>query len=107
VLAALDVFVFTSYSEGLSGALLEAMAAGKPIVATGIVENRELVTDGETATLVPTHAPDAVARAVVDLLDDPTRAATLGRAAQRDAVDRFSLERMVGNFEAFYESVLD
>jgi glycosyltransferase involved in cell wall biosynthesis len=107
VLAALDVFVFTSYSEGLSGALLEAMAAGKPIVATGIVENRELVTDGETATLVPTHAPDAVARAVVDLLDDPTRAAALGRAAQRDAVDRFSLERMVGNFEAFYESILD
>jgi glycosyltransferase involved in cell wall biosynthesis len=106
VLAALDVFVFTSYSEGLSGALLEAMAAGKPIVATGIVENRELVTDGETATLVPTQAPDAVARAVVDLLDDPTRAAALGRAAQRDAVDRFSLERMVGNFEAFYESVL-
>jgi glycosyltransferase involved in cell wall biosynthesis len=107
VLAALDVFVFTSYSEGLSGALLEAMAAGRPIVATGIVENRELVTDGETATLVPTHAPDAVARAVVDLLDDPTRAAALGRAAQRDAVDRFSLERMVGNFEAFYESILD
>ncbi|WP_142861227.1 glycosyltransferase [Salinigranum halophilum] len=106
VLAALDVFVFTSYSEGLSGALLEAMAAGKPIVATGIVENRELVTDGETATLVPTHAPDAVARAVVALLADPGRAAALGRAAQAEAVERFSLERMVENFEAFYESVL-
>jgi glycosyltransferase involved in cell wall biosynthesis len=106
VLAALDVFVFTSYSEGLSGALLEAMAAGTPIVSTGIVENRELVTDGETATLVPTHAPSAVARAVVDLLDDPERAAALGRAAQQDALERFSLERMVGNFEAFYESAL-
>lgn len=107
VLAALDVFVFTSYSEGLSGALLEAMASGTPIVATGIVENRELVTDGETATLVPTHAPDAVARAIVDLLDDPDRAAALGRAAQADAVERFSLGRMVENFESFYETVLE
>ncbi len=106
VLAALDVFVFTSYSEGLSGALLEAMAAGTPIVSTDIIENRELVTDGETALVVPTHAPSVVARAVVDLLDDPERAAALGRAAQRDATERFSLERMVGNFEAFYESVL-
>jgi glycosyltransferase involved in cell wall biosynthesis len=72
----------------------------------GIVENRELVTDGETATLVPTHAPDAVARAVVALLADPGRAAALGRAAQAEAVERFSLERMVEDFEAFYESVL-
>jgi glycosyltransferase involved in cell wall biosynthesis len=107
VLAALDVFVFTSYSEGLSGALLEAMAAAKPIVATGIVENRELVTDDETAVLVPTHAPDAIARAVVGLLDHPERAAALGRAAQCDAVERFSLDRMVGNFESFYETVLE
>jgi glycosyltransferase involved in cell wall biosynthesis len=107
VLAALDLFVFTSYREGLSGALLEAMAAGKPIVATGIVENRELVADGETALLVPPGAPTAVADAVVALLRDPERAAALGRAARADAVDRFSLDRMVENFQAFYESALD
>jgi glycosyltransferase involved in cell wall biosynthesis len=106
VLAALDAFVFTSYREGQSGALLEAMAAGKPIVATDIVENRELVSDGETAVLVPTAEPAALSAAIVGLLCDPDRAAALGAAARTDAIARFSLDRMVGNFEAVYESVV-
>src|SRR5262249_56746103 len=63
VLAAMDVFVLPSRAEGMSNALLEAMAAGRPVVATAVGGNTEVVTDGETGLLVPPANPAAIARA--------------------------------------------
>jgi glycosyltransferase involved in cell wall biosynthesis len=100
-----DVFAFPSHHEGLPGALIEAMAAGLPIVASAIDGNTELVEDGETGLLVPPEDPRALETNVRALLDDPERARSLGRAAQADAYERFSLDTMVEGFEEFYESI--
>jgi glycosyltransferase involved in cell wall biosynthesis len=84
-LAAGDVFVFPSLSEGFSLALLEAMASGLPVVATPVGAAADLLTDGETALLVPPGRPHELAAAVLRLLDDAGLCDRLGRAARKIA----------------------
>jgi glycosyltransferase involved in cell wall biosynthesis len=105
VLAALDCFAFPSHYEGLPGALLEAMAAGLPIVATDVEGSNELVTDGETGLLVPARDPRALADALVATLADPAAAAARGRAARDRAFATFGVDTMVANFERLYDAV--
>lgn len=105
VLDLLDVFAFPSHWEGQPGAVLEAMAAGLPIVATEIDGTTELLTDGETGVLVPPREPSALAAAVDALLSDPERMAALGRAARAAAYEQFSLRSMVAEFEQLYRTV--
>lgn len=100
-----DVFVFPSHFEGLPGALLEAMAAGCPVVATAIDGNTDLVTDGETGRLVPVRDPEALAAGISELLADRETAERFGVAARAETDARFSLEAMVGGFTAFYEEI--
>lgn len=107
VLDLLDVFAFPSHWEGHPGALLEAMAAGLPVVATRASGNDELVTDGETGLLVPPRNPAALADGIDALLSDRGRAAALGEAAQTEACDRFTLDAMVEGFERVYDAVID
>ena len=102
LLALMDVFVLPSYFEGLPGALQEAMAAGIPIVATDVTGNDELVTHEETGVMVPSDDPAAIGNAIDSLLADPVWAESLGRAASREASERFSLEGMVSAFEELY-----
>lgn len=102
VLAALDCFVFPSHYEGLPGALLEAMAAGLPIVATDIEGNDELLVDGDSGLLVAPHDPLGLAEGLVRLLTDRDLADRLGTTARDTAFDRFSLPSMVDGFERFY-----
>jgi glycosyltransferase involved in cell wall biosynthesis len=93
-------------SEGLSNALLESMAAGRPVVATRVGGTPEVVLDGETGLLVPPRSAEALARAIGTLLDDPDLARRLGEQGRRRIEERFSLERMVRETEAFYASLL-
>jgi glycosyltransferase involved in cell wall biosynthesis len=105
-LAGLDVAVLPSRSEGMSNALLEYMAAEKPIVATAIDGNRQLIDDEIHGLLV---APDDVGQLVAStsrLLDDTVLAEQLGRAARLRVEDRFSREVMVRRFEDFYERLI-
>ncbi|HKO27572.1 MAG TPA: glycosyltransferase family 4 protein, partial [Solirubrobacteraceae bacterium] len=106
LLSAADVFVLPSLWEGLPLALIEAMAARAPIVATSIPGVDEVVADRETALLVPPGDAAALAHAVRRLLDDPTAAARLGHAASLRQAAEFSLDGMVARVEAVYESVL-
>ncbi len=101
-LAALDVAVLPSRSEGMSNALLEYMAAGRPIVATRVGGNAELVEHGTHALLVPPDDPGALARAISRLLADRELACRLGAAARRRARERYGREAMVRRFEDFY-----
>ncbi len=105
LLAALDVFAQPSLWEGLSISLIEALAAGKPIVATDIVGNREVVDNQETALIVPTADPAALAEGLCALLLDPVLAAKLAANARRAALERFSEERMVRENLAAYDRV--
>ena len=100
--AAIDVFVLPSLMEGHPLAILEAMAAGKPVVATSVGGNARAVRDGETGILVPPGDPAALADAIRSILQDPVRAAEIGRAGRRALEDRFSLDAAVRANEAVY-----
>jgi glycosyltransferase involved in cell wall biosynthesis len=102
ILAAGDIFVMPSLSEGLPLALIEAMATGLAIVASDVGGIPEVVARGREAVLVPAASPTALAAAIRGLLDDPVRRATLGAAAQRRAHRDFSVARMADAYEALY-----
>ena len=105
-LAAMDVFVLPSKEEGMSNALLEAMAAGRPVVATAVGGTREVIDGITNGILVPSADPTAMAGEVLALLDDPVRATRMGREAQRLVERRFSARAAVARLEQFYESRL-
>jgi len=103
-LRAADLFVHPSHQEGFSNAILEAMAAGLPVVACDVGGNPEAVVDGETGRLVPPRCPGRLAEAMSELLGDEGKRRAMGEAGRRRAEERFSLERMVAEVEAMYES---
>jgi glycosyltransferase involved in cell wall biosynthesis len=105
LLAMLDVVAVPSHTEGLSNALLEAMAMGRPVVATAAGGNADVVRDGENGRLVPPRDPEALAAAVLELLDSPAAAQALGRAARRSVAERYSLPRMITRYEQLYASL--
>jgi sugar transferase (PEP-CTERM/EpsH1 system associated) len=102
VLAAGDVFVLSSKSEGLSNTILEAMAAGLPVVATRVGGADEIMLNGETGVLVPPASPDALADALAYLLRDPDARAAMGAAGRERVRAEFSLDAMVTRYEALY-----
>ncbi len=106
-LAAMDVFLLPSRAEGMSNALLEAMAAGRPVVATAVGGTREAVDADRTGILVPPGDPAALAAAALGLLADPVRAAAVGGAARRSVEEGFSARRMVAALEQLYTERLE
>jgi glycosyltransferase involved in cell wall biosynthesis len=106
LLATSDVFVLPSLSEGLSIAILEAMAAGRPVVTTRVGGNPELVLHGQTGILVPPADAPALASAVIALLTNPAAARRLGENGQRHVTERFGIEAMVRQYEAIYNAAL-
>jgi glycosyltransferase involved in cell wall biosynthesis len=102
ILALFDVFVLPSLWEGLPLVLIEAAMLGKPIVAADIDGVREVLRGGATGLLVPPARPDALAAAVVRLLDDPGFAARLGAAARAEIPAEFTLERMIKETQNLY-----
>ncbi len=102
-LQAADLFVLPSRSEGISLALLEAMATGLPIVATDVGGNREVIPVEGTGTLVAPERPDQLAAAMVTLLLDPELASAKGAAARREVEQRFSSETTAQVYAAHYE----
>ncbi|MGH3978648.1 MAG: glycosyltransferase [Pseudonocardiaceae bacterium] len=95
LLALMDVFTLTSYSECLPMAVLEAMVSGRPAVCTAVGGIPELIEDGVTGHLVPPRDPQALARQLVTLLGDRERACEMGRAARTRVEAEFSFERFV------------
>ena len=106
LLRLLDVFVLSSLSEGLSIALLEAMAVGCPIVATAVGGNRELIQDGTTGLLVLSGDGESLANAIARLLQNPPLAHQLGAAARELARSRYSVEAMCGQYEVLFRRLV-
>jgi glycosyltransferase involved in cell wall biosynthesis len=105
LVAAADLVVLPSHDEGLPLVVLEAMAAGRPVVATAVGGTPELVVDGETGVLVPAGDVGGLAAALDALLADPTRAEALGAAARRRYEERFTLTAMTSSLLAVYAEV--
>jgi len=106
LLPVLDVFVLSSREEGMPNALLEAMAAGRPAVATAVGGTGEVLRDGETGWLVPPASPAALAAALADALEHPAEARRRGEAARRAVHERLGVEAMVRGHEAFYAAAV-
>lgn len=105
-LAAADIFVLPSRSEGFSNAIIEAMASSLPVVATEVGGNAEAVKDGVTGFLVPPEDPDALATAILRLLSDPIQAKTMGAAGRNVVAERFTTEAMMNQIAGAYGKLL-
>lgn len=106
VMGALDILVQPSNWEGFGLTLLEAMAAGTPVVATRVGGVPEVVVDGTTGVLVPPGNPELLARACGDLLNDRQRALELGRAGAERVRTEFAVEGLVERTVALYRELL-
>ena len=106
-LAAADIFVLPSRSEAFPNAVLEAMSAGLPIVASGVGGILELVDDNRTGLLVPPGDPHTLAHGICRLMSDSDLALRLGKTACQEVQGRYSFERMTSAFETLYLAELN
>ena len=104
-LQAADCFVLPSSVEGMSNALLEAMATGLPVVATRIGGTEQLVTDGVNGWLVSPGDADELARAICAVLGDATRARQNGARGRRRVESRYGIERIAARYVAMYDAL--
>ena len=102
VLSASDIFAFPSFMEASPNALLEAMAAGLPIVATRVGGIPEIIEHERNGLLVPPGDERALAAALARLIERPALAARLADQARRDVASHFSFDRMVGEFQELF-----
>jgi glycosyltransferase involved in cell wall biosynthesis len=107
LLRASDVFCLLSRSEGLSNALLEAMACQLPCVATAVGGNPEVVVDGKTGFVVRNEDHEAAAESVLALLRDPATARCMGIEGRRVLEQKFTTETMMRSLIESYERLLD
>jgi glycosyltransferase involved in cell wall biosynthesis len=107
ILAASSVVAHPGEQEGFSNAILEAMAAGLPVVASRAGGNPETVADSDTGILVPPGDARAFAESILGLLRDPSRARELGEAGRRRAKELFSIKRMVESIEQTYRELME
>ncbi|MGC8520006.1 MAG: glycosyltransferase [Steroidobacteraceae bacterium] len=102
----MDLFVLSSFSEGTSMALLEAMASGVAAVVTAVGGNPEIVVAGETGWVVPSGAVSALTSAVLDAAADESLRRDLGRAGRQRFEDHFTFARMLESYRALYRSMM-
>jgi len=104
-LARADLFVLPSYHEGMPISLIEAMAAGLPVVATSVGGIPDLVTDGENGLLVPPGQPGDLAKALAGLIGDPARRTRMGLTGRQRALERHDLDARIPDLVRFHERV--
>jgi L-malate glycosyltransferase len=107
VLAAADVFVLPSRSEAFPNSVIEAMAAGLPVIASAVGGLLDLIDHDRTGLLVPPSDAEALTHALRFLIENPTHAAAIGATARMEIRQRYSFERMVRAFEDLYVSSLE
>jgi L-malate glycosyltransferase len=107
LLTAIDISILPSLSEGVSNTILESMAAGVPVIATNVGGSPEVVLDGKTGLIVPPADSDALADAILRLLDNPEFATRLAAQARSMVIHHFSKENMIDNYENLYLQLIE
>ena len=107
ILHAIDLFVLPSHTEGLPITILEAMAAGRPVVATTVGGIPELVRHGETGMLVPPNDPRSLAEAMLGLLNEPGPARAMGEAGRARVATTFTVESEARETALLYQRILN
>jgi glycosyltransferase involved in cell wall biosynthesis len=105
-LSALDVFAIATQSEGFGQVVIEAMAAGKPVVGSNIAPLTEIIRDGETGLMVSRDEPRSIANALAWLLGHPEQAQEMGKRGQGRVYNHFSAGRMAEQTLSLYAEVL-
>jgi len=105
ILCAADIFVLPSLWEGFGLVIAEAMAAGKPVIASKIDGIPEVVEDGVTGILVPPKDPDALAKAILQLLNNKNQAKAMGIAGKERVKRYFSVNEMVRKWDVLYQQL--
>ena len=103
VLKTFDIFVLPSWTEGLPRALMEAMAASIPAIASDVPGNRALIEDGVTGLLFPPDRSEQLARAITTMLDHPVRAKEMAQRARAKIERDFSAQRMAQDYSTLYQ----
>jgi sugar transferase (PEP-CTERM/EpsH1 system associated) len=106
ILTAIDVFILPSLTEGISIAILEAMACGLPVIATDVGGNPEIVIHEHTGMLVPLSKPEALSHALKVLLGDVNIRVKYGDNARKMVEEKLSLQKMVREYEEVYEMLI-
>lgn len=106
VFSGIDVFALTSDYEGMPNALLEAMAAGLPVVATRVTGTEEVVADRKTGMLCEAGDDVGIANAMVELARDRSVAKKMGEAARRFVLNKYGMNKMVSRYARLYHSLL-
>ncbi|MBA6412706.1 TIGR03088 family PEP-CTERM/XrtA system glycosyltransferase [Parahaliea sp. F7430] len=106
LLRAMDVFVLPSLAEGVSNTLLEAMASGLPVIATRVGGNPELVSDEDNGLLVPVDDSEALAQAILRLIDSAQLRQQMGQSGTRFVRENFSWPQTVAQYLALYDELL-
>lgn len=106
LMSAFDILALSSDAEGCPTAPMEAMAAGRPVVATDVGGVSEVVDHGQTGLLVPRRDPDRLAEAILSLLDSPNRRAAMGTRGRQVVRERYSASAMVDRVDRLYREVL-
>jgi sugar transferase (PEP-CTERM/EpsH1 system associated) len=101
-LRALDIFVLPSKSEGMSNVVLEAMASGLPVVCADLPGHREVFDPGHEGIVISPCTAETLAAELMQLAPDTQRRTSLGEAARRKVVERFSIKRMIADYERLY-----
>lgn len=104
ILKSLDIYVMTSFSEGISISLLEAMAMKKAVIATQVGGNPEVISSDEIGVLVPPERPDILATEILNLLAQPNQLLRLGENARKRVTEVFNLALAVARYEQLYRS---
>jgi glycosyltransferase involved in cell wall biosynthesis len=101
-----DVFTLVSSREGLPVSLIEAMATAMPSVVTDLPATAQLITEGVHGLRVPVHNPEAIAASLLRLFADPGIRESMGKAARPIAVERFSLDKVLTEYERVFSDIL-
>jgi len=107
LMAAFDLFVLPSHREGMPRTVIEAMAAGKPVVATNIRGCREEVVHGGTGLLVPAKDPQALADAIIQILCNPQEAKKMGEAGRKRAEEFFDEQQVLDRQVEVYRRLVE
>jgi glycosyltransferase involved in cell wall biosynthesis len=106
LLAAIDIYVQPSINEGLSLSILEAMAAGKPVIATAVGGTVEVIIDDLTGVLIPTASPAIIAGALLDLIENSEKRSRLAETAREFVLREYCVERMASSYRRLYDDML-
>jgi len=107
LLAAVDIYICSSTTEGISLSVLEAMATERAVIATAVGGNLEVIQDRKTGILIKPGDPEVLAAAIIELSLDAGERSAIGQRARREVEANFSLQRMIKDYDKVYTSILE